>query len=325
VTREGFPVRHWVFPGSTLDVTTVAWVREDLRGWRLTRCVFVGDAGMVSAESLKLLAGSGGRYIVGMPVQRGGEVARGVMRRPGRLRKVAQNLEVKEVVVGEGERRRRYVLCYNPEEAERQRKHREKGLAELEAELATLAQTESKEHSKRACALRASRRFGRYLATARGGKLVISRRKVREAERRDGKLVVHTNDDTLSAEDVALGYKQLMRVEQVWRQLKTSLAIRPVYHWAQHRIEAHVAISVLALLLERMAEVTCGDTWRNIRHDLERIKLAQLSAPEGTVWQVTEPTREASNRLKALGIPKPPLLLDHAWSPRHTAQPGNQS
>ena len=312
VTREGFPVRHWIFSGGTVDVTTVEKVRKDLRGWHLSRCVFVGDAGMVSAKNLRLLSHSGGRYIVGMPVHRGGEVAEEVMRRPGRFRRVAQNLEVKEVVVGNGERRRRYVLCYNPQEAERQRKHREKVLVELEAELASLTQCEGKEHSKRACELRSSRRFGKYLSTACGGKLVISRKKVREAEKRDGKWVVHTNDDTLSAEDVALGYKQLMRVEQAWRQLKSCLAIRPVYHWTRHRIEAHVAISVLALLLERMAEVSCEDTWRNIRHDLRRIKLVQLSSSDGTIWQVTEPTPEALKRLKALKIDKPPLVLGHA-------------
>ena len=74
VTRDGFPVRHWVFPGNTVDVTTVAKVKADLRGWRLNRCVFVGDAGMVSGENLRTLARGGGRYIVCMPVHRGGEV-----------------------------------------------------------------------------------------------------------------------------------------------------------------------------------------------------------------------------------------------------------
>ena len=105
VTREGFPVRHWVFPGNTVDVSTVAKVKRDLKGWRLNRCVFVGDAGMVSAENLKALARGGGRYIVCMPVHRGGE-ADEVIGRRGRYREVAENLHVKEVVVGEGERRR---------------------------------------------------------------------------------------------------------------------------------------------------------------------------------------------------------------------------
>ena len=113
VTRDGFPVRHWVFPGNTVDVTTVAKVKRDLKGWRLNRCVFVGDAGMVSAHNLRTLACGGGRDIVCLPVPPGGEVDREVSRR-GRYRVVAENLQVKEVVVGDGERRRRYAVCFNP-------------------------------------------------------------------------------------------------------------------------------------------------------------------------------------------------------------------
>ena len=111
---------------------------------------------------------------------------------------------------------------------------------------------------------------------------------------------------------MALGYKQLMRVEQAWRTLKSGLKMRPVFHWAPHRIHAHIALTVLALLLERVAEEACGDTWRNIRDDLQQIKLAQLSGPNGTVWQVTEPRPEARNRLKSLEIPNLPTVLDHA-------------
>ena len=103
VTRDGFPVRHWVFPGNTVDVTTVEQVKRDLKGWQLTRCVFVGDAGMVSEKNLKTLARGGGKYIVCMPVHPGGEVATQVVNRPGRYQEVSENLRVKEVTVGEGE------------------------------------------------------------------------------------------------------------------------------------------------------------------------------------------------------------------------------
>ena len=169
VTREGFPVRHWVFPGNPVDVSTVAKVKRDLKGWRRNRCVFVGDAGMVSAEHWKALARGGGRYIVCMPVRRGGEADRVIGRR-GRYREVAKNLHVKEVVVGEGERRRRYAVCLNPREAERQR--RAKVLAELEAELASLRPSESGPR-KRACEWRASGRYGRYVRLTKTGLLRI--------------------------------------------------------------------------------------------------------------------------------------------------------
>jgi transposase len=64
VTRDGLPVRHWVFPGNTVDVSTVAQVKDDLRGWKLSRCVFVGDAGMVSQDNLTQLSQSGATVLV---------------------------------------------------------------------------------------------------------------------------------------------------------------------------------------------------------------------------------------------------------------------
>jgi len=309
VTREGFPVRHWVFPGNTVDVTTVKQVKADLQGWKLGRCVFVGDAGMVSQENLESLARGGGKYIVCVPMRRGDEVTKEVLRRPGRYKEVTGNLKVKEVVVGDGERRRRYVIGFNPLELERQRKHRAQVLEELEAELSSLKQACGKEHSKRTCELRASRRYGKYLRFGRGGKLVIDRAKVKKEEKLDGKFVVHSNDDTLSSEDMALGYKQLQRVEEAWRTLKSVIRMRPVFHWAPHRIHAHIALSVQALLLERVAEHLCQDTWRNIRDDLRQIKLVQLSTPTGELWQVTEPLPAAAKRLRSLGIEKPPALV----------------
>ena len=311
VTRDGFPVRHWIFPGNTVDVTTVASVKNDLKGWQLSRCVFVGDAGMVSAQNLAALARAGGKYIVCMPIHRDGEVDRQVITRPGRYQEVAENLQVKEVVVGDGERRRRYVVCYNPREAERQARHREAVLTELAAEIECLHEADSGSHSKRVCELRASGRYGRYLRMTPSGHPRIDQANVQALAKLDGKFVVHSNDDTLSAADLALGYKQLQRVEAAWRMLKSGLKLRPVYHWAPHRIHAHVALTVLSLRLERIAEQACGDTWRNIRDDLKQIKLAQLSSPNGTVWQVTEPAPAALKRLKSLNIPKPPPVLQH--------------
>jgi hypothetical protein len=309
VTRDGFPVRHWVFPGNTVDVTTIEQVKADLRGWQLSRCLFVGDAGMVSAPNLKALSRGGGKYLLCMPMRRGDEVTHEVMAHPGRYKVVAENLQVKEVTVGQGERRRRYVMCYNPQEAERQRSHRAELVKELEAELASLRESADGQHSKRECELRSSGRYGRYLKLTAQGHLSIEASKLKQAERFDGKFVVHSNDDTLSAEDMALGYKQLQRVEQAWRTLKSGLRLRPVFHWAPHRIHAHVALTVLSLLLERTAEHACGDTWRNIRDDVKGIKLAQLLSPHGTVWQVTEPTPEARKRLKPLALRDPPPIL----------------
>lgn len=312
VTRDGLPVRHWVFPGNTVDVTTVEQVKSDLRGWQLNRCVFVGDAGMVSGENLRKLSLGGGKYIVCMPFTLGGEVVDDVLTRRGRYREIAENLRVKEVIIGDGERRRRYVVCHNPREEARRRRHREQVIEELEAELSRLAECDTKTHSKRVCSLRSNGRYGKYLRMLKSGSLRIDKEALRRAERHDGKFVVHSNDDTLSVEDLALGYKQLMRVEEAWRTLKSGLRLRPVYHWAPHRIHAHVSLTVLALLLERVIENDCGDTWRNIRDDLKQIKLAQLLSPDGMVWQVSDAGTVAVKRLKSLKIKNIPVLVDHA-------------
>jgi hypothetical protein len=308
VTRDGLPVRHWVLPGNTVDVNTVAQVKDDLRGGHLSRCVCVGDAGMVSQDNLHKLSASGGKYILCMPMRRGDEVTTEVLQRPGRYQQVSDNLRVKEVGVGEGERRRRYVVCHQPDEEKRQRAHRQQVLRALEAALTSVREVGGESHSKRGCQLRASRRYGRYVRLTKGGLRRMDAAKRRSEAQLDGKFVVHSNDDSLTPADLALGYKQRQRVEEAWRTLKSGLRLRPVYHWAVHRIHAHVALSVLALLLERVIEQACGDTWRNIRADLNQIKLAQLLSPHGEVWPVTEPALEAAKHLRRLELKNPPAV-----------------
>jgi transposase len=317
VTREGLPVRSWVFPGNTADVTTVERVKQDLRGWRLGRCVFVGDAGMNSEQNRQRLALGGGKYILATKIRGGDEVTKQVLTRAGRYQEVADNLRVKEVIVGDGERRRRYVVCHNPREEQRQREHRARIVRTLEAELASLRQTEGECHSKRACELRTSERFGRYLRTTVGGRLELDHSAVKAAARYDGKWVVTSNDDTLTAEDLALGYKQLMRVEQCWRQLKSGLRLRPVFHYRPWRIHAHVTLTVFALLLERIAELRAGDTWRNLRDQLAAIKVIEYEHAGARIRQTTELEPHTKALLKRLKVAAPPTI--------HTVQPAGQS
>jgi len=316
VTRDGLPVRSWVFPGNTTDVTTVAKVKADLQGWKLGRCIFVGDAGMNSEENRRQLALGGGKYILAAKMRAGDEVSREVLTRAGRYQVVRDNLRVKEVIVGDGERRRRYVVCHNPDEAARQRQHRAQLLDLLTAELASLTPpTRGKEHSKRTCALLTSERFGRYLRRLKTGALRLDLTAARREARFDGKWVVTSNDDTLSAEDLALGYKQLMRVEECWRTMKSGLRMRPVFHWAPHRIEAHVKLCVLALLLERIAEIRAGDTWRNLVAQLDTIKVVEYIRGEANVRQTTEVRGAVAGLLQRLKVPPPPKLHHIAPAP----------
>jgi transposase len=305
VTRDGFPVKSWVFPGNTSDVSTISRVKEDLRGWKLNRCIFVTDAGMSSEENLHTLALGGGRYITAMSCIRGSEVVDEVLARPGRFSPVADNLEVKEVWVGDGERRRRYVVCRNPLEVTRQSEHREEVLAQLEAELATL-----KGHPKRACRLFSSKRYGKYLRKLKSGELRIDRKAVQTHAKRDGLWVIRTNDESLSSEDLALAYKQLMRVEEAWRTMKSGLELRPMHHRTEARIRAHVYLCVLALLIERVAEKATGETWRTIRNALRTQKIGQLFSPAGRLFQVSKPSNEVCKLYKLMQIEAPPPLLN---------------
>ena len=314
VTREGLPVRSWVFPGNTTDVKTVEKVKADLRGWQLGRALFVADAGMNSQDNRQLLAKACGKYLLAVRLGSVTEVKTEVLTRPGRYQKIADNLYAKEVIVGDGERRRRYILCFNPLEAKRQRRHREQVIQELEEEL-------SKHVANRATArwainLLASGRYKRYLLVDDQGCLQLNSQAVRDAQKSEGKWVLITNDDTISVEDAARGYKGLLVIERCFRTLKsTQIKLEPMQHWLPHRIEAHIKICVFALLLERVAEMTCQKPWSAIKNLLSTLQLSEFQTSNQTFCQRNEITPELLKLLKTLEIPPPKLVLEVSSAP----------
>jgi Transposase DDE domain len=306
VTRDGMPVRSWVLPGDTADVTAVARIKEDLRQMRLGRALFVGDAGLYARANLAELSKGAGRYILATPIGRVKEVKDEVLSRPGRYAEITANLRAKEVIVGEGERRRRYILCLNAEEAAREQRHRNEILDLLQLELDRLAS----DHPKSACRLVASRRFGPYLSLDAAGRPFIDRAKVKAAERLDGKFVLTTNDDTLAAADIALGYKGMWIIEACFRKMKTTgLGIRPMFHWTPRRIVAHVKLCVLALMIQRAAEIAAEAPWSQLADVLERLKAVRYTAEGETIVQATRIAPELASILKKLHISTPKPIL----------------
>jgi hypothetical protein len=306
VTRDGMPVRSWVLPGDTADVTTVQRIKDDLRQMRLGRALFVGDAGLYAKANLAELSRGAGRYILATPIGRVKEIRDQVLSRPGRYAEITPNLRAKEVVIGEGARRRRYILCLNTEEAERQRHHREGILELLRLELDRLGS----DHPKAACRLVASKRFGPYLSLDHQGRPVIDRSKVHRAEQLDGKFVLTTNDDTLSAADIALGYKSMWIIEACFRKLKTTgLGIRPMFHWTPRRIVAHVKLCVLALIVQRAAETAAEAPWSQLVDVLERLKAVRYTAEGETIVQASRIGPELAAILKKLNISTPKSIL----------------
>jgi hypothetical protein len=308
VTREGLPVRSWVLPGNTSDVATVEKVRSDLRGWKLGRALFVADSGMNSEDNRSELARACGKYLLACRMASVAEIKRDVLTKRGRYTVFRDNLHAKEVIVGDGERRRRYILCYNPKEAQRQRKHRQKIVVLLEQELDRHRDTSAT--CQWAIELLASRRYKRYLKILKSGQIRIDRSSIRKAAKYDGKWVLETNDDTISLEDAACGYKGLMVIERCFRSLKrTQIKMTPMYHWASRRIEAHVKICVLALLIERVAELKCSLPWGRIRERLNRLQVTEFFNLNYRFLVCNELAHKVHKTLKLLNINPPKKLL----------------
>ena len=310
VTKEGIPVKCWTMPGNTSDMKTVEKVKSDLLGWKLGRCVWVMDRGMSSEENRMILQRAGGHYIIGEKLRDNQEIHREVLAKRGRFTSVRENLEIKEVTIGDGEKRRRFILVHNPEEAKKDQATREKTLKKIEEALKHIKDQAGPGHKKSVCALLSHRTMGRYLRQLKTGRIKIDKGKIKEEAHLDGKYIISTSDDTLSAEDVALGYKQLMEVERAFRTLKTTLDLRPVYHRKDERIEAHVFLCFLALLLVRVAERKTNMPWDHIKAQMERLHLGEFFSKEGRVLQTTEPTPEQVNILKQLKI-SPPQRIRH--------------
>jgi len=308
VTREGLPVRSWVFPGNTTDVDTIEKVRSDLRGWKLNRAIFVADSGMNSVENREELSRACGKYLLATRMASVTEIKRDVLTKRGRYTVIRDNLHAKEVIVGDGERRRRYILCYNPKEAKRQKTHREKIVSFLEKELER--HPSRKATAQWAIELLASVRYKRYLTITKSNTIRIDRKSIRQAEKYDGKWVLETNDDTISIEDAAYGYKGLMVIERCFRSLKRiQIKLSPMFHWLPRRIETHVKICILALLIERVAEISCGEPWSRIRRKLEELQISEFLTSEHRFFRRNEVSAKTCNLLKVLGISTPKVVI----------------
>src|SRR6516164_1441034 len=309
VTRDGIPVRVWCWPGDTADSTLIRQVKDEMRDWTLSRSVWVADRGFASAGNRRFLRSGDHHYILGEKLRSGPAEAEAALSRQGRYQEVAANLRVKEVRIAEHER---FVICYNPEAAERDAAVRARLLAQLGEMI--------KDSDKRTRTKRAELRgvistkpgLNRYLRVTPGGLLRIDAAAVKAEENLDGKYLLRTSDPTLPAEDIALGYKQLLEVERGWRDLKQVIDLRPVYHRKEERIRAHVILCWLALLLIRIAETTTGATWATIADELDLLTLGTFTGPAGTFRQTAELTKTQRDLLAKLKIAHPNKIIEAA-------------
>jgi transposase len=305
VTRDGIPLRVWCWPGNTSDSALIRQVKDDLRGWTLSKVVWVADRGFTSAENRRYLRKGGNHYIIGERLRSGSAEASAALSRQGRYQDVAENLRVKEVRIAEDER---FVICHSPEGAERDAAIRARMITQLK-ELIDGADALSRDRRAELRGVISTRAgLNRYLRVTPGGLLRVDASKAKAEENLDGKYLLRTSDPKMTAEDIALGYRQLLEVERGWRDLKQVIDLRPVYHRKEERIRSHVILCWLALLLARVAENTCGATWPELRRQLDRIAVGTFTGPAGTFRQRTEITPAQAAILEQLGIDPPPRI-----------------
>ena len=305
VTRTGIPVRVWCWPGKTNDSALIRQVKDDLRDWTLARILWVADRGFASAENRRWLRRGDHHYILGERLRSGSAEATAALSRQGRYAEVAGNLRVKEVRISDAER---FVICHNPEQAERDAAIRQRLLAQLDEMIAGTDKLSQTKRAELRGVLSTKPGLARYLRVTPGGLLRINAKAIKAEQGLDGKYLLRCSDPHLSAEDIALGYKQLLQVERGWRDLKQVIDLRPVYHRKEERIRAHVLLCWLALLLVRVIESTCHAPWPALRRELERIKVGTFAGPAGSFHQRTEITASQRAILAKLQLADPPRI-----------------
>ena len=309
VTRHGIPVKHWVFAGNTQDMATIETVKNDLANWRLNRCIFVHDTGMTSESNLQYLQRGGGHYIVGRRLRSGEAEAEAALSHRGRYQEIKEHLLAKEVMVGQGERRKRLVLVKNLKEQERAESLRQELIETLEEKVQEVNSSRKKAQSKPAQQLKAHRIYGKYVKELKNGELRVDYAKLQHERRYDGKYLLQSSDDTLTLEDIVLGYKQLAEVERAFRTLKTTLEIRPNYHCRDDRIRCHVFLCFIALVLVRIVETKTDSSWSKVRNEMSRLHYGEFEIDGKKIQQLTELTQEQKRILHALNIKEPSTVV----------------
>ncbi len=301
---HGFPVCCEMWPGNTTDVKTLIPVANRLQErFHIRRVCIVCDRGMISAGAIADIEARDWLYILGARMRAQREVRDDVVGHATRYRVVVPKgsdhgapLKVREVMV-EG---RRYIVCLNEDQAK-------KDAADREAIVASL-----RKHLKRGDkSLVGNKGFRRYLHTEKSG-FTIDEEKIAREARYDGLWVLRTNSD-LDAAEVALKYKQLWLVEDMFRTAKSLLETRPIYHRLDETIRGHVFCSFLALVLRTLALRhfdAAGESfeWADVVRDLDAIEETEVVKDKKHFLLRSETTGVAGKVCRAIGVSLPPTI-----------------
>jgi hypothetical protein len=298
---QGWPIAWEVMPGNRADGKVFQELIGLLRGrFQIGRVIVVVDRGMVSRENLDLMTRDEAfpfDYIVGCRMRKQKEVTEEVLSRGGRYHEVSKKLKVKELEI----KGRRYVICLNEEEVKKDKAARESMVRALEEKLV-------KSGPK---SLVGNRGYARFLKTERGA-LKIDYGAVKRDERMDGKFVLRTTTD-LSAEEVAQVYKGLWRVERTFREQKSTLQIRPIYHQRDRQCVGHIVASFLALRLEvdlqrALDERSVDVSWPDLMGDLKQLQAVRMEMNGKNYLIRTDLVGSAYQAFMAAGVKIPPRV-----------------
>jgi transposase len=297
LTGEGQPLCCELWPGNQADSRALLPVVDRLRRrFAIRKVCWVADRGMISRETLQELEARKLEYILGARLRRQQEVTTEVLGRAGRYQEVAENLKVKEVWVED----RRYIVCCNPQEAAKDAAERQAILKALEDKL--------KQGAKSMVGNRGYRRFLKVDKDA----VSIDQARVKAEARFDGKYVLRTNTE-LPAAEVAVQYKRLYLVEQLFRAAKSLVDTRPIFHQWDATIKGHVFCSFLALVLldelkRRLSRRGWQLEWADIRRDLAA--LMEIEVRQGEDWYYLRTALQgvAGKALQAAGVAIPPAV-----------------
>ena len=268
--HSGHPVCCEMWPGNTADVRSLIPVITRIRSrFEIGRFCIVSDRGMISEQTMAWLEKEKILYILGARMRRVREINEDVLSRAGRYREVYPEggspkepspLKVKEVTIEQ----RRYIVCLNERQARKDAADRRAILEALQEKIRSNPKS-----------LVGNKGYRKYLSINRDG-VSIDRKKILEEERFDGKWVLKTNTG-LGARQVALKYKELWQVEQVFREMKSILETRPIYHQRDETIRGHVFCSFLALVLRkeldrRLEKAGHCFEWADIKQDLKSLQ-----------------------------------------------------
>jgi len=307
---HGQPVCCEMWPGNTTDVTTLVPVIKRLRNrFGIGRICIVSDRGMISAETMTYLESENISYILGARMRKSKEVKDEVLSRAGRYREVHPEgssakdpspLKVKEVLVDD----RRYIVCLNEKQARKDAADRQAILDSLMEKLKTNPKS-----------LVGNKGYRKYLKLDRDT-VAVNQEKIEEEARYDGKWVLKTNT-TLTTEQVALKYKELWQVEQVFRDMKSVLDTRPIFHQCDETIRGHVFCSFLALVLRkeldsRLEKAGHCFEWADIKQDLKALQEITIEDKGKTLVIRSECLRTCGKIFQAVGVAIPSTIREAA-------------